>query len=195
MRFRPGVSREVQTQVTLDPTQTDLFWAYHRLDSLWAGKRLMWAMIQSAVEDIRRVRRTGRLPQKLRLARTRQRDAAIAWVFSDDTTWSHSFINCFEALGWWPGSVQQLIWREIKSTEPLTVEDPDTHRLRSDIRQKPRSSAAIPAWSCTAHVPGGGGSAGERQTVLVAGCRRMPMDTPHAARTLPTVTPQKRRQR
>ena len=77
-------------------------------------------MIESAVKDIRGVQRSGRLPIHARLARGHQRAEAIAWVYSDDPTWSHSFLKCCEELGWWPALVRELIQREIGITEPFT---------------------------------------------------------------------------
>lgn len=80
-------------------------------------------MIESAVKDIRGVHRSGRLPIQARLARGYQRAEAIAWVYSNDPAWSHSFLKCCEELGWWPALVRELIQREIGITEPLASQE------------------------------------------------------------------------
>jgi hypothetical protein len=118
---------------TLDPAEVGVFWLHFGLRTLSPEKKLMCAMIEGAVTDIRSVRRPGEVPTPLRLARMHQRTEAIAWVYSDDTTWSHSFLNCCEELGWWPPIVRELIQREIGITEALVSPE---HAVRSH-RRKP----------------------------------------------------------
>ena len=108
-----------QTRMATDPTDMPPSWLDGRLGPLAPGKKLMYAMIKSAVEDIRRVRSPYQLPRPLRAIRIRERARAIAWVAANDTAWSHSFLNCCDELGWWPVMVRACIQRDIESTEPL----------------------------------------------------------------------------
>ena len=94
--------------VATDPTDVPPSWLPGRRDTLAPGKKLMYAIIQNAVADIRRVRSPR---QFLRAVRIRERGQAIAWVASNDTTWSHSFLNCCDGLGWWPVMVRACIQR------------------------------------------------------------------------------------
>jgi hypothetical protein len=121
--FRQVIPQGVSA-FTLDPAEVGVFWLHFGTRALSPEKKLMCAMIESAVTDIRGVRRPGEVPAPLRLARIHQRTEAIAWVYSDDTTWSHSFLNCCEELGWWPPIVRELIQREIGITEALVSHEP-----------------------------------------------------------------------
>ena len=131
--------RQVQALVTgdQDPAEVALFWLERRSGRLPPEKRMMYAIIEHAVHDIRHMRTAGQLSSALKMAQIRQRTTAIAWVYSDDTTWSHSFLNCCEALGWLPAMVREQIRQDIESTEPLTCGAPDAPRLRLNIRQTP----------------------------------------------------------